>query len=147
MRHQRGFTLIELMVVLVIAGIVVSLVALSGSAGGSRSLHFETERLAQLLALAREESQVRGAPIRLEIDALRYRFLVRINREWRLIPDPELRPREWSAPTQVLVDRPDRAPFVEFGRDAVDYPFSIHLAREDSRSAILANGLGAFVVE
>ena len=75
MKRARGFTLLELLVAIVVAGVMVGIVSLS-IGGFDRSLRFEAERLAQLLALAREEAQLRGAPIRFEADDESYRFSV-----------------------------------------------------------------------
>lgn len=145
-RH-RGFTLIELMVVLVVVGIAMSMVAVNGLPGAHRGLMFEAERLSQLLQLAREEAQVRGRPIRLQADADGYRFQVLADRQWRpLIDDPDLRSRAWEEPTRLRVSRPDGRTEVEFGRNAVDVPFTLDLARGDAKVAILSNGLGRFDV-
>lgn len=145
--RQRGFTLIELLVVVVVAGVILSMVSLSGGGNAERALRYEAERVAQLMALAREEAQVLGAPIRFEADAHRYRFLIRQNREWRPSPDPDLRERLWEQPTQVRLQRADGRNEIEFGRDSVDIPFTLRLARETAAVTIAANGLGAFAVE
>ena len=147
-RQQRGFTLIEILVVLVVIGIAMAMVAINGMPGARDGLRFETERLAQLLSLAREEAQVRGAPIRLEADETRYRFAILRDRQWQpLLDDADLRERIWQAPTVVRVERPDGRRVVEFGRDSVDVPFSVRLQREGATVAILANGLGTFEVQ
>lgn len=145
--RQRGFTLIELLVALVIAGIAVAMVAVNGLPGAQRGLRFEAERLAQLLSLARDEAQVRGAPMRLQADESGYRFLVLRERRWQpVVDEPSLRARQWDAPTRLAVLRPDGRTDVEFGRDSVDVPFSIRLVREDASILIAANGLGLFEV-
>lgn len=145
---MRGFTLIELLVAMVIAAIVVSMVAVNGMPGARRGLQFEAERLAQLLALAREESQVRGQPMRLQADDAGYRFLVLRERRWQpLVDDADLRARDWDAPTRLSVQRPDGRMVVEFGRDSVDVPFTMTLQREDASVVIAANGLGFFEVQ
>jgi general secretion pathway protein H len=57
MRATRGFTLVELLVVLVILGSLVGLAVLStGIAGPSRELKNEAERLAGLISLLAEEA-------------------------------------------------------------------------------------------
>src|SRR5690606_27810796 len=71
-RRAGGFTLIELLVALVIAAVIVSVVAVSGAPSPERALQTDADRLAQLLALAREEAQIRGAPIRFESDGQTY---------------------------------------------------------------------------
>ena len=66
---------------------------------------FEPEVLSALQqtgkGVAREEAQVRGAPIRFEADGSGFRFVVFRDREWRPITDDrDLRPRPWaSAPS------------------------------------------------
>lgn len=145
---QRAFTLIELLVVLVIIGIALTMVTVNGMPGSREGLRFETERLAQLMWLAREEAQVRGAPIRLDINDERYRFLILRNREWQpVLDDRDLRERRWDEPTRIVLDRVDGARAIEFGREAVDSPFTLSLSRPGSDLMILANGLGSFEVQ
>jgi len=145
--RARGFTLVELLVVIVIAAVALAMVAINGLPGSQRGLRFEAERLAQILSLAREEAQVRGQPIRLQADASGYRFLILKERQWRpLLDDADLRARAWEEPTGIAVLRPDGRREVEFGRDAVDVPFSVRLDRDEATVAIDANGLGRFEV-
>jgi general secretion pathway protein H len=145
--RERGFTLIELMVVLVIAGIVLTMVAVDGMPGSRRGLSFEAERLAQVLALARDEAQVRGQPLRLQADDGGYRFLILSNRQWQpLLDDSALRARAWDEPTRLTLQRPDGGIVVEFGRDSIDLPFKLVLTRDSASVAIAANGLGLFEV-
>ena len=142
-----GFTLIELLVALVVAGIAVAMVAINGLPGAQRGLRFESERLAQLLSLARDEAQLRGQPVRLQANDAGYRFLVLRERQWRLLADDrELRERTWEAPTRLVVRRPDGRAEVEFGRDSVDPPFTIELVRGEARVSIFSTGLGFFEV-
>jgi general secretion pathway protein H len=144
----RGFTLIELLVVLVLVGVLAGMVSLSGATGGQRALRFEAERLAQLLMLAREESQIRGAPIRFETDSEGFRFLLFRDRQWRpMQDDTELRARTWGAPTGVSIERADGARDIEFGRDQVDPPFVLLMKRGELEVTLLANGLGGFQVK
>jgi len=144
--RQTGFTLLELLVAMVIAGVLIGIASLS-IGGFDRGLHFEAERLAQLLVLAREEAQVRGAPIRFEADDERYGFFVWRERRWQpLLDDRDLRERSWDEPTRLSVERADGRREIEFGRDQVDTPFVLHLTRRDLHAAIAANGLGAFEV-
>ena len=136
------------MVVLVVIGIAMAMVSVNGLPGAREGLRYETDRLAQLLTLAREEAQVRGAPIRLDIDDRRYRFLILRNREWQpLLDDQDLRERPWGETTRVGLNRADGRRTIEFGRESVDAPFVLSLARSNSTTSILANGLGSFEVQ
>lgn len=146
-RRPAGFTLIELMVVLVIIGVMLGAVGLS-IRSADRSLQFEAERLAQLLSLAREEAQVRGAPIRLDADEQGFRFMIRRDRQWQpILDDRDLRERPWEGPTTLRIDRPDGGETIEFGREQVDAPFVLRLTRDGATAAIAANGLGSFVLQ
>jgi general secretion pathway protein H len=146
-RSSAGFTLIELLVALVIAAVIVSMVALSGSPSPARALETDADRLAQLLALAREEAQVRGAPIRFQSDGNNYQFVVFKDAQWRVIDDDTyLRPRRWDVQTDVQVRRADGMRFLEFGRDLVEAPYIVRLLRDDMVAQISANGLGTFEV-
>jgi general secretion pathway protein H len=133
---QRGFTLIELLVVLIVAAVITGMVTLSGSPSPDRVLRQDAERLALLLSLAREEAQVRGAPIRFESDSSGYRFVI-----FR-----DLRPRPWGTETRLLIERADGTSALEFGRDMVEAPYRVRMQRPGASVTIVANGLGSFDV-
>ena len=145
--RAAGFTLIELLITLVVIGVAVSLVAINGLPNERQGLRFEAERLAQVLSLAREEAQVRGVPIRLSADAAGYRFQILRDRQWRsLDDDADLRERVWPSPVVLTLNRADGRRDLEFGRDPVDSPFVLSLARDGSVVQLTANGLGLFEV-
>lgn len=146
-RSAQGFTLIELLVAMLIAAVIVSMVAVTGAPNPARALETDADRLAQLLALAREEAQIRSAPIRFQSDGTNYRFVVFKDSEWRVIEDDTyLRPRQWDVPTDIEVRRADGARFLEFGRDLVEAPYLVRLVRDNLVVEIAANGLGTFEV-
>jgi general secretion pathway protein H len=143
----RGFTLIELLVALLVAATIIGMVTVSGAPSPERALRVEADRLAQLLSLAREEAQVRGAPIRFETDAQGYRFVIYREREWRPITDDrDLRPRPWGAETRVQIARADGRDVLVFGRDLVEPPYELRLQRPGATVVVHANGLGSFEV-
>lgn len=73
----RGFTLLELLVVIFIIGIVAAMATLSiGTATREKGIEQEVERLADLIALAREEASLQGREFGLTFYAREYRFSV-----------------------------------------------------------------------
>ncbi len=145
--RQRGFTLLEVLVALLIAAVLAGSLVLA-IPDRSRSLRFEADRLAQLMAVAREEAILRSAPVRFVADEQRYQFAVWQDRVWRVfIDDPALRPREWAAPTGMSLERADGQRVIEFGREQIDVPFRLRLVRDSTEVIIRADGMGSFRVE
>lgn len=93
---QRGFTLLELLVVLLIVGMLVGLASLSLGNNEDRTLRAEAERIAALLELAAQEALLNGREMALELDGPAYRFLVYdpVEAQWQPLADPLFRARE-----------------------------------------------------
>ncbi|QAU33276.1 type II secretion system minor pseudopilin GspH [Janthinobacterium sp. 17J80-10] len=151
---QRGFTLLELLVVLVIAGIMLGFVTLNAMPSQRQALQNEAQRIALLLQLARDEAIVRNRPIAFEVDQYRYRFWVRNeNNVWQPIEkDDMLREREFKrAPVNLAIDPPmmdqNNMLRIVFGREPVDKPFVLSLSLGDASVAIRADGIGNFTVD
>ncbi len=152
-RAARGFTLVEVMVVLVIIGITLGMVSLNAIPSTQQNLLGEAKRIALLLQLARDEAIVRNRLVSFEADSDSYRFLVRNENRWDLVVgDDMLRERPFkAAPVTLLLDPPSAGlanPLrITFGREPVDKPFLLTLANGDDRVSIRADGIGHFVVE
>lgn len=152
-RAARGFTLVELMVVMVIIGITLGLVSLNAIPSPRQNLQNEAQRLALLLQLARDEAIVRNRLVAFEADTEHYRFLVRNETRWDPVTqDDLLRERPFkNAPIVLLLDPPGAGAAnplrITFGREPVDKPFVLTLASGDNSVAIRADGIGHFVVE
>ena len=150
-RSERGFTLLELLVVLVIAGLTLGMVSFNAMPSERQVLQKESQRIALLLQLARDEAIVRNRPIAFEADAQGYRFLMRDENIWQpLNQDELLRNRDFQRPpvTVSMTPPPQQAGLrVVFGREPVDKPFVLTLSSGESSAAIRADGIGHFVVE
>jgi general secretion pathway protein H len=152
-RGARGFTLVELMVVMVIIGITLGLVTVNAIPSPRQNLQAEAQRIALLLQLARDEAIVRNAPVAFEAERDRYRFLVRGEQRWSVVTDSDLlRERPFkNAPVVLTLDPPGAGggnPLrIVFGREPVDKPFTLTLADGDNMVAIRADGVGHFSVE
>jgi general secretion pathway protein H len=149
-RPAPGFTLLELLVVLVLAGILLSIVTISVAPDPRQALRHEAERVGQLFALAADEARIRPVPIVWEADLRGYRFVTEIGGERRLLTDDMLRERQWeqplsrlsvtaagaSAPTQMLLGPgtpPVRIPIV---REWVQPTWRLELANDLATVAI-----------
>ena len=149
----RGFTLVEIMVVMVIIGITLGMASLNAIPSPRQDLQKEAQRLTLLLQLARDEAIVRNRPVTFEATPERYHFLVRNETRWNLITgDDLLREREFkNGPLTLLLDPVSAGTVnplrITFGREPVDKPFVLVLATGSNRVAIRADGVGHFTVE
>jgi general secretion pathway protein H len=98
--HGRsdGFSLIEILVVIVIIGIIMSIAVLSITlVGGDSQLRDEAQRIVSLVDVARDESLLQGREFGLEFMQTSYRFVEfdPLTLQWsEIIGDDTLRPRE-----------------------------------------------------
>lgn len=97
-RRVSGFTLLEVLVVLVIIGIVTAMAVVStGVLGADHQMDEEAQRLQAVLAQAREESMLDGRDVGLRVDRQGYDFLRYNGRvaAWEpVVDDTLLRERE-----------------------------------------------------
>jgi general secretion pathway protein H len=148
-----GFTLVEIMVVLVIIGVTLGLASLNAMPSPRQDLQKEAQRIALLLQLARDEAIVRNRPVAFEATPERYHFLVRTETRWEPIAkDDLLRERDFkNAPLTLLLDPTTAGTLnplrITFGNEPVDKPFVLTLASGNDRVAIRADGVGHFTVE
>lgn len=83
-RRSAGFTLLELMVVLVLVGIIFSFAMLSlGGDDLGEMMEQETRRLVTLLELASDEAVLRGEELAVYFSEAGYEFLVLQNTDWQ----------------------------------------------------------------
>lgn len=93
---SRGFTLIEILVVIIIIGVVLTFATLSLSPSGSSDrLDTESQRLLALSQTAADDAILYGQTIGLQLKSDGYQFIVLGPTGWQPINDPEspLRPR------------------------------------------------------
>src|SRR5215470_16527950 len=96
-RMARGFTLLELLVVMVLAGILLMIVTVSVTPDPRQQLAREGRRVGQLLALAADEARIRQQAIVWEADLNGYRFVSEAGGERQLLTgDDMLRERNWD---------------------------------------------------
>jgi len=92
-----GFTLLEVLVVVIIIGIITSMAVISVKVlGGDHEMDQETARLQAILVQSREDAMLLGTDVGLRVDARGYDFLRYDSRReiWQAVTDdPMLRAR------------------------------------------------------
>jgi general secretion pathway protein H len=134
-----GFSLLELLVVLVILGIAAGVVSLSVAPREARLVAEESERLAALFRLAQDEARVRGRPVAWIADAQGYRFLIG-GREPDAPGDP-LRARAWPFPVRRV-----QAPRLVFGAEPLLPPAEIRIATQEREVHLALDAFGTVTV-
>jgi general secretion pathway protein H len=175
--HGRGggFSLIEILVVIVIIGIVMSIAVLSITlAGGDSQLREEAQRIVSLVDMAQDESLLQGREFGVEFMQGGYRFVEfdPLAQQWgEIIGDDTLRLRELPEELELelfIEDRrvalkadPERMSFDEEDRPGVRQyaphiliyssgdmsPFELHILRRVDDSVVAVQGDAAGMLE
>ncbi len=107
-RGHSGFTLIEVLVVLVIISIVISFAVLSVDTG-PEELHHEGARLASLLDLASEDAVMNGREYRVLFVQDGYSFEEMAEGKWQPASDDILQPHQLPAGLYLQFSLEDQA--------------------------------------
>lgn len=151
---NSGFTLLEMMVVLVIMGITLTLVTLSFRAPGTRSLSEQAGQVIMALNAARDESELEGRPILLKLNLQNWHFYSRSPSGLTEIPPQVLPSGQFNPPLQKLVSWGDPA---QPAGELAAYDFWIEpshfswpglvLLQADQKILIKSDGLGGVTLE
>lgn len=101
---RRGFTLAEVLVVLVILAIGAALLYPRLTLSPARGLRIEADRLARAVEMATRLAQWKGVTLGVSIDAAGYRFWEQPasgQPDWRVSNEETLEPRRFDPPTRL----------------------------------------------
>lgn len=108
---QRGFTLVELMVVIVIMSIMLGFLVVSiGGGERDKPLKDEAKRISALIKLASEQSLLQSMEIGLLIDEESYQFLGQNEESWVPLPENSFRKRTLPESIQLELITIEGAP-------------------------------------
>jgi general secretion pathway protein H len=137
---RRGFTLVELLVVLVLIGIAVGVASLALRDPSAAKLEQEAARLAALLEAGRAEARALGLPVRFELGSAdptqQFRFV-------GLPPELKL-PQHWLDP-EVRAEIPGARALI-LGPEPLIGPQRIVLSLGEQQVVLATDGLSAFAV-
>ncbi|MCG7897354.1 MAG: type II secretion system minor pseudopilin GspH [Candidatus Thiodiazotropha lotti] len=153
-----GFTLIEVMVVVVIIGILINYVAISfGRNAPGDQLRDEAQRLNSLLKLASEEALLRSTLIGVDITEESYGFLSLNEGEWEVVSDNLFRERQLPPGVEISVatalpegdDEEKRTPEIILLNSGEMTTFELKVSSEqvDSYYRLTGNELGELSLE
>lgn len=105
-KPNKGFTLIEIMVVVVIVAVLISAVTLSFPPVGDKLLKENADRFSALINLAQDEAILQSNELAVEITPTGYSFYQNENNSWQAFSDKPFSKRQLPAEisTKIFLD-------------------------------------------
>ena len=152
-QRAQGFTLIEVVVVLLLMGIVSALVVANIAPDDKKEMRLESERLAALFEQASMDARVGGNAIAWISDGNGYVFQEKSpGSDWVTQSDDIYRPRKLPAEMRILTaaaDQPGLSPGAQlvFSPSGINLPFDIILLKRQSGMKISGDTMNRMTVE
>lgn len=141
-RASRGFTLVELMVVLAILALAATAVVLT-IPGDARTVRGEADRLAARLAAARDVAVIEGRSVAVNFAPSGYGFERRIEGAWQPLPGRAFEQRNWPGDVRFVAGGGQAAARIVFDRVGTSpTPQAILLTGGDVREVVRVSATG-----
>ena len=151
--RTRGFTLLELLIVVALIAVASAMVSLALRDPQATRLEREAQRLAVLLDTARSQSRALGVPVQWRpVTDARERVNAqgqRVDFRFDGLPAQTELPHRWLSPPEdgaIQVELPARQPQLVLGPEPMIPPQRLVLRLGDQQLVLQTYGLGPFIV-
>jgi general secretion pathway protein H len=138
--REAGFTLVELMVVLVIVGLMASVAVLTIPRGPSLSA--EADQFAARLTRAKEEAVMTNRAIGVRVTEEGYAFRARTPDGWRPLAEGPFKAMSWGEGVAASVGGREAEGQVSFEATGVAEPLVVTLSRDRGRRRVSVDAAG-----
>lgn len=139
---ERGFTLVELMVVLAIMALAATAVVLT-IPGEERNVRSEADRLAARLAAARDVAVIEGRSVSVNLAPSGYGFERRVEGAWQPLPGRAFEQRNWPSEVHFVAGDGQGAARILFDRVGTSpTPQAVVLSGGDAREIVRVSATG-----
>ena len=139
---ERGFTLVELMVVIFIIGLGAAAVVLN-LPGDERAISDDSSRFAARVAAIRDEAILQSRGMAVWVAPSGYGFEQRVNGAWEPVNDHAMRSTNWSSGTQAVTGESDGQARISFDSTGLPSgPLDVKLVRGDRETLVRVDGAG-----
>lgn len=140
-RDEAGFTLVELMIVIVIMGLMASIVVMTVG-DGRPSLAAEVDQFSARLNRAKEEAVLTNRPVGVEVTTEGYAFRVRRKGRWEELKEGPFKPVVWSEGLETSTDQPGPVAQVNFEATGAAEPLRVTLSRKSKQVDVTVDAAG-----